>query len=361
MNDLPQPLTPTDCDLRGYQWMPLDVVRVIDSDTFGISTGDEFKTAFRLWAKSWLQVPAASLPDDDRLLAHLAGLSENMAKWKRVRDVALRGWIRCADGRLYHPVIAEKAIEAMGKREEHAEREENEQSRQQRYRERRKALFETLRERGIVPSKDAKTDELERLIASLSPSPSVTESVTRDVSVNVTHDAGAMAKRGTVPDRTVNLKTIGSDHDGGIPAIRDPDAPLAAAEISKSLIGWERARGKQARGIMPSNIQVIDLAEAKVTSAELALAYERAVADRDATGDMNPINAGFVRALLNAIRNPPKPRPKPDDWSRSNDGIDRKADELGMKGRGGETYDQLKNRIWIEIRRREHATERSPA
>ena len=29
-----------------------------------------------------------------------------------MRDGALRGWIRCSDGRLYHPVIAEKAIDA---------------------------------------------------------------------------------------------------------------------------------------------------------------------------------------------------------------------------------------------------------
>jgi hypothetical protein len=205
---LPEPLTPADCNLRGYRWMPLDVGRVIDSDLFGISTGDEFKVAFRLWAKSWSQVPAASLPDDDRLLAHLAGLSENMAKWKRVRAVALRGWIKCSDDRLYHPVIAEKALEAMGKREQHNDREDNEQSRQQRYRERRKALFETLREHGIVPSKDVKTDELERLIASLEPSPSVTKSVTGDVTANVTHDAPATAIEKDITGQDITNKGV---------------------------------------------------------------------------------------------------------------------------------------------------------
>lgn len=201
MNELPYPLTPADCDLRGYRWMPLDVVRVIDSDTFGISTGDEFKTAFRLWAKCWLQVPAASLPDDDRLLAHLAGLSENMPKWKKVRAVALRGFIKCSDGRLYHPVIAEKALEAMGKREEHAEREENEQSRQQRLRARRKAMFEQLRAHNIVPAYDTKTAELERLIGTLGSPQSVTRAVTPDtqnvtgsVTGDVTGDAPATAK-----------------------------------------------------------------------------------------------------------------------------------------------------------------------
>ncbi|MFP3185068.1 MAG: DUF1376 domain-containing protein [Paraburkholderia sp.] len=201
MNELPNPLTPADCDLTGYRWMPLDVIRVIDSDTFGISTGDEFKTAFRLWAKSWQQVPAASLPDDDRVLAHLAGLSENLPKWKKVRAVALRGFIKCSDGRLYHPVIAEKAIEAMGKREAHVEREESEQSRQQRYRERRKQMFETLRAHGIVVPMSTKMDELERLVASLPASPtvtdetkSVTESVTDETPGDVTHDASATSQ-----------------------------------------------------------------------------------------------------------------------------------------------------------------------
>lgn len=110
---LPDPMTPPDCDLRGLGYMPLDVVRLVDSDLFALSTGDEFKCALTLWCKSWLQVPAASLPDDDRILAHLssAGMS-----WQIVRDMALRGWVKCSDGRLYHPVVAEKALTAWKQR-----------------------------------------------------------------------------------------------------------------------------------------------------------------------------------------------------------------------------------------------------
>jgi hypothetical protein len=89
--------------------MPMDVVRVLDSDLFALSTGEEFKAALALWCKAWLQIPAASLPDDDRVLAHLSGAG---TRWKRVREMALRGWVKCSDGRLYHPVIAEKAAEA---------------------------------------------------------------------------------------------------------------------------------------------------------------------------------------------------------------------------------------------------------
>jgi hypothetical protein len=103
------PLTPPECDLRGMPFMPVDLVRLFDSDLYALSTGDEFKAAFTLFGKSFLQVPAGSLPSDDRILAHLSGAG---ARWAKVRDMALRGWIKCDDGRLYHPVVADKALEA---------------------------------------------------------------------------------------------------------------------------------------------------------------------------------------------------------------------------------------------------------
>jgi Protein of unknown function (DUF1376) len=109
MSDFPDPLTPADCDLRGMPYMPLDIVRLFDSDFYVLSNGDEFKAGVSLWAKAFLQVPAGSLPKDERLLAHLSGAG---AGWERVKDMALRGWVECSDGRLYHPTVAEKALEA---------------------------------------------------------------------------------------------------------------------------------------------------------------------------------------------------------------------------------------------------------
>lgn len=111
--NLPPPLLPPEVDLRGMPFMPLDVARLLDSDLFALSSGDEFKAAVALWCKSWTQVPAASLPDDDRVLAHLSGAG---ARWRSVRPMAMRGWILCADGRWYHSVIADKAREAWAHR-----------------------------------------------------------------------------------------------------------------------------------------------------------------------------------------------------------------------------------------------------
>lgn len=117
---LPAPMTPPDCDLRGLVYMPLDVTRLLDSDLMALSTGDEFKAALCLWLKAWGQVPAASLPDDERLLARFCGVS--LGEWRTLAPRALHGWTKCADGRLYHAVVAEKALTAWIDRLAHRKR-----------------------------------------------------------------------------------------------------------------------------------------------------------------------------------------------------------------------------------------------
>lgn len=135
----PTPLTPSDCDLRDFPFMPLDVVRLRDSDISAIATGDEFRCAVLLWCASWHQVPAASIPDDDIVLAQLAGFGRVVREWKKVRDGALRGWIKCTDGRLYHPVVAEKANEAWEGRMAYRQRKEAERLRKAEERAKKKA------------------------------------------------------------------------------------------------------------------------------------------------------------------------------------------------------------------------------
>ncbi|UXC37335.1 YdaU family protein [Cupriavidus gilardii] len=120
MTDVLAPLTPADCDLRDFVFMPLDVVRLRDSDIALKTTGEEFRSAVMLWCASWHQVPAGSLPNDDRSLASLAGFGRAVGEWEKVRDGALRGWIECSDGRLYHPVVCEKARESWDSKLQHS-------------------------------------------------------------------------------------------------------------------------------------------------------------------------------------------------------------------------------------------------
>jgi len=112
----PAPLTPPDCDLRDFQFMPLDVVRLTQSDLVAFEDPAAVVANMLLWCASWHQVPAASLTNDDRTLARLAGYGRGGSEWDKVRDGARRGWIECSDGRLYHPVVAEKARESFAKK-----------------------------------------------------------------------------------------------------------------------------------------------------------------------------------------------------------------------------------------------------
>lgn len=108
----PAPLTPVDCNLQDFAFMPLDVARLRDSDMAAYVAPDACWAGVLLWSAAWHQVPAASLPDDDRFLAKAAGYGRVVKEWMNVREGALHGWIKCADGRLYHPVVAEKANES---------------------------------------------------------------------------------------------------------------------------------------------------------------------------------------------------------------------------------------------------------
>ena len=106
------PLVPANVDLRDFPFYPLDIIRFFGSD-FDAITGDApWRAGMTLYIKSFHQVPAASIPDDEVVQARLAELGRNLKDWRKIKDAALRGWVKCSDGRLYHPVVAEKALEA---------------------------------------------------------------------------------------------------------------------------------------------------------------------------------------------------------------------------------------------------------
>jgi hypothetical protein len=114
-NDAP-PLTPPDCDLRDFGFMPLDIVRLFGSEFHALATDSEWRAGVTLWLKSFHQVPAGSLPNDDIALARLAEFGRNLRSWNKVKAGALRGWRLCSDGRLYHRVVAEKVNDAWARK-----------------------------------------------------------------------------------------------------------------------------------------------------------------------------------------------------------------------------------------------------
>lgn len=235
MTDIPDPLVPANCDLRGLPYMPLDVTRLLDSDMFAETTGDEFKAAVALWCKSWTQIPAGSLPNKDLVLAHLSG---NAAKWKRIKAGAMRGWILCSDDRWYHPVVAEKVLAALPGREEFNHKRSAEAERKAREREDRKVLFEALRGHGIVPDWNVSTKALRALAAQhlSQQQPSHVTDDKRDMSQPVTVCKGEKKKKGELtsnPESSSQASTeVGADQhdDDDQPARRELEIAMLLRE-----------------------------------------------------------------------------------------------------------------------------------
>lgn len=109
---LPAPLVSAEVSLTDFQFMPLEVNRLRRSKNWLICKRRPELGFYmiNLWTASWHDKPAGSLEDDDDVLADLAMCSPE--KWPDVRNDVLRGWVKCSDGRLYHPVVAEKVREA---------------------------------------------------------------------------------------------------------------------------------------------------------------------------------------------------------------------------------------------------------
>lgn len=116
---LPNPPVPAWLDLREYPYMPLLAQRLLDSKLTARASDFVFRHSVLSWAIAWHQVPAGSLPDDDDELAWLFRYGSDktgVARWKKAREKgALYGWFKAADGRLYHAVVCEVAIDTYNK------------------------------------------------------------------------------------------------------------------------------------------------------------------------------------------------------------------------------------------------------
>ena len=114
----PDPFTTAEQDVSGLDGFMLNTDRLMVSELWALATGDEFKAAIGLWCRAWKQVPAGSLPNDEKVLAAFSGAGK---AWPKVRDMALRGFVLCSDGRLYHKTLCDdvkRAAEAKAKRRE---------------------------------------------------------------------------------------------------------------------------------------------------------------------------------------------------------------------------------------------------
>jgi uncharacterized protein YdaU (DUF1376 family) len=137
----PLPFTSLDDDVRCLDGFMLNVERLLASETVAIGNPSQICAALMLWCRAWKQVPGGSLPNDERILASFSGAG---ARWKTVRDVALRGFVLCSDGRLYHRYLCEEVKRSVKAKRAYEARRDIDQKRLVRWRERqRETALET--------------------------------------------------------------------------------------------------------------------------------------------------------------------------------------------------------------------------
>lgn len=113
MAKLPEPLTPPECDLTSMEWFPFYHHRLLQSEFWTTASDRARAISVGLWAESYRQIPAASLPSHDVRLARLAGFGERTVDmWLEIKDEVMSPWVFCSDERWYHPVLAEIANQA---------------------------------------------------------------------------------------------------------------------------------------------------------------------------------------------------------------------------------------------------------
>src|SRR3990167_1804461 len=107
-----EPLVPPEVNLRDFPFMPLEVARLRRSKGWLVAKRNPELGFYmlNLWGASWHETPAASLEDDDDVLADAAMCDPK--RWAKIKEAVMHGWIKCDDGRWYHPTVAEKAMEA---------------------------------------------------------------------------------------------------------------------------------------------------------------------------------------------------------------------------------------------------------
>lgn len=341
MTQLPSPLTSPDCDLRDFPFMPLDVVRLRDSDISAISNGDEFRCAVLLWCASWHQVPAASIPDDDIVLAQYAGFGRVVKEWKKVREGALRGWVKCADGRLYHPVVAEKANEAWAGRIAYRAKKEAERLRKANERASKKGQPDNETGAGNPADKSGMSggqdEDFQRTGAG---NPAENALIGKGT---VDRDSGQGEGQGK-EDSTKARAAQDSGSSSQLPG--ESAAPPAYEQLATQL-------QKAGVSITSSHPNIIGWVGRGVTSKQAADAVAIA---RQRKPD-GPIPANYLVPIIEEILNPPAASTTKTSgaWRFSDDATLAKGRELGLEPYVGELMEPYRQRLSVEIERRKAA------
>jgi hypothetical protein len=321
--ELPAPLVPAEVDLRDFSWMPVEIHRLRRSKAWLVCKRRP-ELAFymlNLWTAAWHDTPAASLEDDDDMLADLAMCDP--AKWAKVREQALRGWVKCADGRLYHPVVADLANSAWAQKQ--AQRQRTEKARLAREQNR----LQHQQQRGTNATTENATASVARYVT--------------EQRLNPTEQTGT-DRRGTGDSEEEERVEAGAAV-ARAEAKRDGIKPTPAGTVC----GAMRRAGYPTTN--PGDPLLLTLLEQGATEAEFVDSAEAALRSTPAKG------WGWIlsrvqkrRAEAAAIALAPKPA---DDraWRKTDLGIRAMAQQLGVKSRPDESFEAWDRRVFTAWQR----------
>ena len=358
MGEVVDPLTPPECDLRDYGYFPLEIVRLFGSEFNAVATDSEWRAGITLCVKSFHQVPAGSLPDDDISLARLAEFGRDLKTWRKVKAVAMRGFVKCSDGRFYHPVVAEKALEAWV-------------DRINRKRFSAAGVAKRKNEKFDSEQLDAEISKIVEKISRLNPNSRVFKKVayitgkkpaTAGTTAGTTagkpiEGKGSKGKGSDVKgsDLTCLFKnkaaaaTLCANNSTSGECQEENPPPPPQVEFSNALKGWEKQRGKVAK-VSSNDARISAWVEAGLTMQQLRSAYDAAVEDRRHNEDEGPINTGFlgifVERLRKAAGNSKSGFAKGGPWFLTCGGVEDKAKEIGVAHLKGEAWPYFRDRVF---------------
>jgi hypothetical protein len=322
----PAPLVPAEVDLRGFEFMPLYGDRLFKSETWIGATPEGKVAALRLWWQAYgHEFPAASLPDNDTLLAEYAGYGVAVKAWLKLKPQVMRGWVKCSDGRLYHPFVADLVKEAWERRK--AQRDRTEKA--------RKARLLQNQSQNLLQTEKGH----------------VTDSVTTPVTASTGQDR-------TGQDSTSKSNSASFKHptgDGGEPRAAPPDGhvstpdPKPGGDDSTMRGAMAKALRDEGVTITPSHPLLVQWVAqgVSVTQAREAvdIARERKPKpEKIPAAYLDPIIAQIVGKNGHAVASQVKRRP----WFlQSWQAILDKAEELNLKQEPREHDQKFRERVLI--------------
>ena len=148
-------------------------------------------------------------------------------------------------------------------------------------------------------------------------------------------------------------------HQTPVTNLHTPDKQNNGGEIEKVLQGdGERKKQiqtlfeKEGLNIGEDDERIAQLIQQGLTVEDVEVAIAQAKEMRRRASSSTPINAGFVLAILKGMRRKARALDSSEEiWWKSNEGIDLKGRELGMRAQGSESYDSFKTRIFSELRK----------